>query len=166
MLVFAGHHPSKQGAINCKTTEMIECINLCQSIVTSIVTIGGIGTNKQKQQEILTTADSVNIEIHFCTSSETNAGATVLYKPNCDKSYEIACIMQKHLNREIGCINFPLEGYYRADKKMGIDYFMLNPFPSVVVNIEKWENLEVYKNNKENYLRGLKNGLNELYAKE
>lgn len=163
MLIFAGHHVTNQGAVNNFSSELIE-----SSILGALISSNGesifVGSApvKDKINIINTTCDSLNIDIHFTTSINGNHGPKVFYKDNCNQSEKSAHIIQSELNQITSSSNIAEIGYYHNKKKFGIDYFLQNDYPSIIICPEHWINYTNIMLNRCKYSGAIQRGLTKL----
>lgn len=140
MLIFAGHHLKNQGAVNDISSELIEASILGAMISSDDNSIFlGSSILREKVKLINTTCDSLNIEIHYSTSIGASHGPKVYYKENCSLSQKAANSMQEELNKIDSSTNQPEIGYYHNKKEFGLDYFLKNNYPSIIICPEHWD---------------------------
>lgn len=163
MLVFAGHHIESQGAVNDVSTELIEA-----SILGALISVDNnsvfVGSTKIKDKIniINTYCDSLNIDIHFTTSSGGYHGPKVYYKDNCIRSKKAAHIIQTELNLVTYSDNKPELGYYHNKKECGMDLFLINNRPSIIICPENWDNYTKIILNRANYANAIQTGIRKL----
>lgn len=167
MLLFAGHHKASRGAKNEYTSEYSECSNVCSMISCKAdIEYFTNYTIKQKKNIITTLCDSLNIDIHFSSSSKVNAGPVVLFQPDNNDSKQLAEIFQNKLNSISDIKNKAQEGFYHGERKYGVDYFLQTDHPSIIINLDHWSNYELVINNVDKYVDSIVSCINILISKD
>lgn len=160
MMLFPGHSFANQGAMAADTTEFAEMLHFVGMLCAdNRYTLGHLGTVAQKRNFINTVCDSVNIEFHLYTSVCDDAkGPIVAFKPFCTESMRIAEVLQRHLDPG----GAPREGYYHFNKANGVDFFLTNLYPSVIVYVDAWNNLEEFDDTRYAKYLKVKTALEEI----
>jgi len=160
ILISAGHHQTKVGACFKDFCEFDEASRWAKLIFENIgeekAMLVPFGVLKSKVAFINERAiNSIAVEIHFNSAKvwedlnkdgivdegemkNVGRGALTLHYPKSKKGIELATDIQKTIEPFYGTHwNGVMEGYYRMNKKFGIDYFLAKTHcPSVIIEPE------------------------------
>ena len=173
ILISAGHHPTKAGACYEDFCEFDEAARWSKLIAENVGDELGLlvpfGVLKDKVAFINERAhNSIAIEIHFNSAKvwedlnkdgivdegemkNVGRGALTLHYPNSEKGIRLAIDMQDATQPLYGKHwNGVMEGYYRMNKKFGIDYFLAKTkCPSVIIEPEFIHHKELIQKHRE-----------------